>query len=264
MNDKIHTWVLENGLHPIQQTILVDRPGHLVAKVRTTSIDVVVKAPLREHEVNANERLASAGLPVPRILAAKSGEDGYLMMEWIDGEGLSSTSPNSAQLEAGRLLRQVHELGGGPPNQGNATFTDWMRGWLNHALQWWEPGPRRERETWAWFDRLAPLIDTRGQDLMLMDGRPDHLLVREGKIVGLIDVSEVCPGDGAMDLAVMGVSDPVLLPGVLAGYGLPTPDRELIDFYLFLRRLAAAEFNLTRGNPALAGRILRLVQEDRR
>jgi aminoglycoside phosphotransferase (APT) family kinase protein len=261
VKDKIHTWVLENGLHPIQQTILTDRPGHLVAKVETRTTTVVIKAPLYDLEVAANERLAAAGLPVPRILA---GGNGYLMMEWIEGEGLSSTSPNSAQLEAGRLLRQVHELGGGPPYKGNESFTDWMRGWLNHAMQWWEPGPTRLRETWSWFEDLTPLIDTRGHDLMLMDGRPDHFLVRDGKIVGLIDVSEICPGDGAMDLAVMGVSDPVLLPGVLAGYGPPAPDRELIDFYLFLRRLAAAEFNLNRGNPALAGRILRLVQEDLR
>ena len=71
----------------------------------------------------ANARLATAGLPVPRILAAGNG---YLMMEWIEGEGLSSSLPNSAQLEAGRLLRQVNELGGGPPYKGNATFTDWM------------------------------------------------------------------------------------------------------------------------------------------
>ncbi|GIH11118.1 hypothetical protein Rhe02_91850 [Rhizocola hellebori] len=261
MNDKIHTWVLENGLHPIQQTILVDRPGHLVAKVETTTIDVVVKAPLHDREVAANARLAAAGVPVPRILAAGNG---YLMMEWIEGEGLSSASPNSAQLEAGRLLRRVNELGGGPPYQGNATFTEWMAGWLNHALQWWEPGPKRTREIWAWFEELRPILDTRGQHLMLMDGRPDHFLVRDAKIVAVIDVSELCPGDGVMDLAVMGVSDPVLLPGVLAGYGPPAPDRELLDFYLLLRRLAGAELHLTLGNPALAGRILRLVQEDQR
>jgi aminoglycoside phosphotransferase (APT) family kinase protein len=261
VKDKIHSWVLESGLQPIQQTILMDRPGHLVAKVATTTIDVVVKAPLYEREVSANERLTAAGLPVPRILAAGNG---YLMMEWIEGEALTSASPNSAQLEAGRLLRQVNELGGGPPYQGNATFTEWMAGWLNHAMHWWQPGPKRTRETWAWFEKLRPLLDTRGHDLMLMDGRPDHFLVRDGKIVGLIDVSEICSGDGVMDLAVMAVSDPVLLPGVLAGYGSPLPDRELLDFYVFLRRLAGAEFNLTRGNPALAGQILRLVQEDQR
>lgn len=73
-----------------------------------------------------------------------------------------------------------------------------------------------------------------------------------------------CPKFWPAVTAVMGVSDPVLLPGVLAGYGPPTPDRELIDFYLLLRRLAAAEFNLDRGNPALAGRILRLVRVDQR
>ncbi len=254
-------WVQENGLSAISHTILVDRPEQLVVKVETSTIDVVIKSPLRRAEVTANERLAAAGIPVPRILAQ---HDDYLMMEWIAGEALSSASPNPAQLEAGRILRRVHQLGGGPPWAGNTDYADWMAGWLNHCLAWWQPGPSRAREIWARFRQLEPLLETRGHDLILFDGRPDHFIVREGTIASVIDLSELRSGDGAMDVAVMAVSDPLLLPGVLAGYGPPTPDRELLDFYLLLRRLSHAEWNLTHGLPAAAGHILRLVQEDSR
>ena len=51
-----------------------------------------------------------------------------------------------------------------------------------------------------------------------------------------------------MDLGVMGVSDPVLLQNVLEGYPATAFRREvlgqLLPFYVFLRRLAAAEWNL--------------------
>ena len=146
MKDEIQEWVLENNLDPIRPTILVDRPGKTVAKVETTRRKLVLKAPVDPREVAANERLAAAGLPVSRIVARR---DRYLLMEWIDGERLSSASPPSVQLQAGRLLRKVHDLGGGPPYKGNATWPDWMRGWLNHALHEWEPGPSQVRKVGA-------------------------------------------------------------------------------------------------------------------
>lgn len=247
----------EQSLTPIQTTILTDRPGRTVAKVLTTDGILLVKAPFEERELVANERLRAIGLPVPKIVA-RSGE--YLMMEWVDGDPLSSKSPPSAQLQAGRMLRQVHELGGEPPYKGNERFVDWMRGWLHHNLLWWEPGPAVEGKIWAWFEELTPLLETRGGDLMLMDGRPEHFIVRDGEVVAMIDVAEVCPGDGAMDLAVMAVSDPDLLPGIRAGYGPTEPT--LIPLYLLMRRLSHAEWCLTYGYPAVASKILRLVQLD--
>jgi hypothetical protein len=66
-----------------------------------------------------------------------------------------------------------------------------------------------------------------------------------------------------MDLAVLAVTDEDLLPGVVAGYQPTTAEQaafdRLLPFYLFLRRLAAAEWNLTHGNPRLARHVLDLI-----
>jgi aminoglycoside phosphotransferase (APT) family kinase protein len=252
-------------------TILVQRLGRLVARVDTSTGPVVVKADAVAGslvgEVGAIRRLDAAGLPVPQVLASVDGPPAYVLLRWIEGEALSSSAVASAQVAAGRALRRVHSLGGGPPYPGGQSWDAWMTGWLNHALGWWcaavDPGEDRVRGFRRWFDSLRPLLETRGRDLMLFDGRPEHLLVRNGELVGLIDLGEVRSGDAAMDLAVLAVGDPALLAGVLRGY-LPTPaeraafDR-LVPFYLFLRRLASAEWNLTNGDPELTRHALNLV-----
>ncbi len=54
-----------------------------------------------------------------------------------------------------------------------------------------------------------------------------------------------------MDLATLGLTDPDLPAGVLSGYGADEPEdelTELIGFYLLLRRLAGAEWQLRQGS----------------
>jgi Ser/Thr protein kinase RdoA (MazF antagonist) len=99
------------------------------------------------------------------------------------------------------------------------------------------------------------------------------VLVSGGRVVGLIDLHDVGPGDPAMDLAVLGLTDPDLIAGVLSGYGADEPADELtglpelpglpeatglpglIGFYLLLRRLAGAEWQLREGSEP-EGRLL--------
>jgi aminoglycoside phosphotransferase (APT) family kinase protein len=54
----------------------------------------------------------------------------------------------------------------------------------------------------------APATGPRGHDLILFDGRPEHIIVDGDHVTGIIDLAEVCPGDAAMDLAVLAVTDP--------------------------------------------------------
>jgi aminoglycoside phosphotransferase (APT) family kinase protein len=89
---------------------------------------------------------------------------------------------------------------------------------------------------------------------MLFDGRPEHFLVDEERVAGLIDLHDVQPGDAAMDLAVINLADPLLTAGVLAGYR-PTSEelavfRELVPFFTVLRALAAAEWHGNDGEAA--------------
>ena len=260
--------------------VLVDRPGRLVARVtidggRALALKVDDDPAAFVPERASIGRLAAHGLPVPAILGFSDVRPAHLVLDWIPGEPLSSRSAPAAQHAAGRLLRRVHALPAGPPYAGNANIADWMAGWLNVVVAWWrsydDPGAARVDALWQWYHRLRPLLRTRGGRTTLFDGRPEHFIVagddRVGLIddtVSLIDLHDVAPGDAAMDLAVMGVDDPDLIAGVLAGYRLTGAERmaydQLIPFYLLLRRLAAAEWQLRCGDAARTPELLGLVR----
>ena len=117
---------------------------------------------------------------------------------------------------------------------------------------------------WSGYRALQPLLATRGAQFILFDGRPGHFLVADDRVVGIIDLELARGGDGAMDLGVMAVSDPALLQEVLAGYAADREESQTLDrlipFYVFLRRLAAAEWKLTRGERREGACILQLLR----
>jgi Ser/Thr protein kinase RdoA (MazF antagonist) len=204
------------------------------------------------------------------LIAHAEGPPACLVLTWVEGEALSSASAPEAQRVAGATLRRVHLLGTDPGATfgGELRWDLWMAGWLNHVLSWWSTvatvDDTLRRGVWAWYHELGPLLTTRGDDLMLFDGRPEHILVRGDGCVGLIDVSELRAGDAAMDLAVLAVDDPDLLDGVLAGYRPDAEERAVFDrlvpFYTFLRRLARAEWYQRFGTPAEMARVLAAME----
>ena len=112
--------------------------------------------------------------------------------------------------------------------------------------------------------QLEPVLAEREGRLTLFDGRAEHFLVRDGRVAGLIDLHDVGPGDPAMDLAVIGLTDDRLIPEVLNGYLAEHEQdsnlRSVIPFYLLLRRLAGAEWQLRNGSTSAGRRLLRLAQ----
>lgn len=78
-------------------------------------------------------------------------------------------------------------------------------------------------------------------------------------------LQEARSGEDAMDLGVLAVTDPDLLENVLDGYQPDAAEQAMFDhlvpFYVFLRRLAAVEWNRQYGDPALARRALRLLAD---
>jgi aminoglycoside phosphotransferase (APT) family kinase protein len=250
---------------------LVRREGRLVARVETAAGPVALKISGDPGAFAAEEaavrRLAGAGLPVARVIAHAEGPPACLVLTWVEGTALSSASPPETQRAAGALLRQVHRLGAGAGATfgGQPGWEVWMAGWLNHALAWWSSVASVDEAVrggaWAWYQMLKPQLGTRGDHLMLFDGRPEHILVAGDGRLGLIDVSELRAGDAAMDLAVLAVEDPDLLDGALAGYGPECAGFEsLIPFYVFLRRLARAEWYQRFGTEAEMARVLALVE----
>lgn len=253
---------------------LLRREGRLVVRAETTVGPVAVKvsddAGAFVAEEAAVRRLARAGLPVADVIVHAEGPPACLVLTWVEGEALSSASGPEAQRAAGAMLRRVHLLGAGPGATfgGEPGWDVWMAGWLNHALLWWSTvatvDDALRRRVWAWYHELKPLLGTRGHDLMIFDGRPEHILVRGDGRVGLIDVSELRAGDAAMDLAVLAVEDPDLLDGILAGYRPDGEERAVFDrlvpFYTFLRRLARAEWYQRFGTAVETDRMLALVE----
>lgn len=253
--------------------MLVQREDYFVIRFDTNKYPVVIKsrpdATAIAQEVARNHKLTQAGLPISPIIGHGEEPTPHLVLKWIEGKPLSSSSPVQAQREAGELLRKAHSLGGQPPFFGNHTWDEWMRGWLNHALPWWQShadiANERVAKVWQRFEELQPLLNTRGYDFMLYDGRPEHFLVKGNRIAGIIDVMEARAGDAAMDLGVFCVTDPDLLKEVLNGYQPTDKEQEifaeLVPFYTFLRRLAAVEWHHVYGDPAISRLALRLIEE---
>lgn len=252
------TRILQSG--PGRTTLQArDLAGELfVLKTSTTAGELV-------SDVDANRLLAGEGLPVPEIVAYADGSPSVLVLRWIDGKPISSADPATAQWEVGRMLRTVHELPGGPPFSGRPTILGWITAWTDELVAWWPSAGGTEaqvRRLRGWLGDLAPALAGRVGSLTLFDGRAEHVLVRDGHVVGLIDLHDVGPGDPLMDLAVLGLTDPDLIDGVLAGYGEGVSadvPAELIDFYLLLRRLAGAEWQLRHGSRAEGGLVLSLA-----
>ena len=144
-----------------------------------------------------------------------------------------------------------------------------MSDWLKICLEWWctQDGVSAQMidNAQRGFDTLRPLFRNRGDHFMLQDGRPEHFIVRGDKIVGLIDLHDAQPGDGVMDLGVIGVFDEDLLANILKGYAMDTAEQEAVDqltpFYIFLRRLAAAEWHGRSGSPDIATQALQLANQ---
>lgn len=260
------TAVAAHGLPTGPVTIHVDRPTRLVARVGGFAVKADAQPDAFAQERAAIARLAAAGLPVSEVHAYGADAPSHLVLRWIEGEPLSAASPLTAQREAGRLLRRVHSQPERRPDPIGAWMTKWTT-WVLAELAGVAGFPaHRSDEILAWCHSLQPLMTGFGT-LTLLDGRPEHFVVRDGRIAGLIDVHDLSAGDPAMDLAVFAVADEDLLPAVLDGYA-PTEAEAaafdaLIPFYVLLRRLAAAEWEHRHGDPSRTPRLLAQVARTR-
>lgn len=274
MNDKVPAELVglaaDFGLRPTR--ILQRGPERATLRARGASggsfvLKTTTGAGELAGDVEANRLLAAQGLPVPEIVAYADGPPAVLVLRWIDGEPISSRSPVEAQRQVGRILRAVHRSPGGPPFSGQPTIQAWITAWTEELAGWWPSAGGTAAQVArlrGWLDDLAPVLTGRTGSLTLFDGRAEHFLVRGDQVVGLIDLHDLGPGDPAMDLAVLGLTDADLIDGVLAGYGDDAPGSgpaELTDFYLLLRRLAGAEWQLRHGSPVEGRRLLSLASE---
>lgn len=246
------------GLRLTPLAVLGQGPGRVVVQARDEQgRQFVMKADERagafDGDVHANARLAALGVPVPTIETHRPGPPAVLLLRWVDGKPLTSSSPLQAQHEAGRILRRIHRAEGPPPYSGQPSICEWIMVWTAEIADRWAAygAPDQANDLRRWARNLRPLLLQRTGRLTLFDGRPDHWLVHQGQIAGVIDLHDLQAGDPAMDLAVLTLSDQALLPAVLTGYEESASEQahfeDLVPFFTHLRRVSGAEWHLRHG-----------------
>ncbi len=199
------------------------------------------------------EYLASCGVPVASIVAEwgdGSEESPYcLILSYVEGEPLSSYSSIAAQEDVGRALRRIHSSSPDSFNEPHA-WRGRLRSWMIGDLEWWRQMKRgtQEKETriLAYLDSVWDLLGTEPDRPILLDGRPEHLLVQGDKLTGVIDPEELWVGDWVNDLAVIAIDAPETVEAILSGYEATPAERERVDLllplYLLQRRLSGARW----------------------
>ena len=240
---------------PAVREVLVEHQDRTVVRaVDASGRPVVVKtdrdsARLRR-EAGALAAAALAGVPVPAVLEHVDATPAVLVLEYVEGQALSSTSGPQRWREVGRQLRRLHDHASPqrfPVFGGGAGWWESMRSLAQWSHQWC-----RERKLVQpnVLDRLAASLHqafARDDDPVLCllhgDCGPGHWLLREDTVVAVVDFGDTGRGDPCWDLTVLTLADRERLPAVLEGYGMDEAMRAHLDVmlmpYTVLRRLLA-------------------------
>ncbi|MBI4862076.1 MAG: aminoglycoside phosphotransferase family protein [Candidatus Riflebacteria bacterium] len=228
-----------------------------VRRVHTDRGIFVIKRPLADRSINLREEVATrlcrqAGVPAPRVLWR---EGSYLVEEWIEGEPLdraSLTVDEKAGLfrELGALLGRMHRI----RLQGFGRITEAGRGEADRYLEFYlesagdkgllaQEGPARR-----YFEAHRHYLDRDSSVLIHFDMEEEHVLVRERRIVGLVDFASAFAGSPMEEFTRMyGLrwKDP-LFESLLEGYG--DVDREELRFFTFLHLHWRIPWHMKKGN----------------
>ena len=242
------------GISPRDMQVLAAREGRIVCRASMPVGDVVTKASSNQdefqREADAMARLKSIGVPVSDVVAVDGGPPSIFVASWADGRPISAHSDPEALREVGAILDRIHRQPEGQPFSGHACIQQWIEEWFTHVVTWWRSTTHHfadfDRVCEAWLAEVRPCLSTRPGGLILFDGRPDHFLVEGTGRIRLIDVADLMAGDPAMDLAVLELGEPGILPRVIEGYA-PNPGESdalatLVPFYVLLRALSGAEW----------------------
>jgi len=231
------------------------RDGRVICRVARPNGDLVAKASVDagafDEEVAAIRTLAELGLPVSEVVTVEAGPPALFIATWTEGKAIDAGSDPAVLREVGGILSRIHAVPAGPPYSANPSVAWWIQGWYNTVSEWWastwEADGSMLAASRAWMEAVRPVLERQPGCLMLFDGRPDHFLVDDQSRLRMIDVADLQPGTAAMDLAVLELGAPGVLPHLLAGYE-PTPAERaafevLVPFLAFLRALASAEWH---------------------
>ncbi|MDF2962659.1 MAG: phosphotransferase [Paenibacillus sp.] len=184
-------------------------------------------------------------LPVPQVLDYWEGDDsitGALLLEALDGEPVTGSIDRSLAYEIGCLQARLHSVD--MPGYG-----------VDHPDGFQKVEPELYKKCLEYFEgafSLLPKPD--GPCVVHMDFRPGNLLVREGKLVGLIDFESARGGSSEIDFTKVDryllAKDPQLKESYINGYRSVRPLIELesvLPFYSFFDAFGAVAWCKTRG-----------------
>ena len=165
-----------------------------------------VAAPLIEHEQRWLPQLAEAlPVPIPAPVAVGVPGQGYpwawSIVPWFEGHPATGRTPGERDAFAGPLgaaLRTLHTpapsdaphnpVRGVPLAERDAVVRERLAGHPDLAA--------------AWRDGVAAPAWDRAPVWVHGDAHPGNLVVRDGRLVALVDFGDMCAGDPACDLAI--------------------------------------------------------------
>ncbi|MGH3749207.1 MAG: phosphotransferase, partial [Micromonosporaceae bacterium] len=179
-------------------------------------------------EVTALRAAAATGVDVPEVLThlhGGAGELSLLVMSWVEGEPLLSTSSDRHWSAVAGALRVLHDRGcvDGLPSFGGDP--DWRRSFRDWLATWQERPPVRDLFPPSVLRRLLAVASTvsaaAAPVLRLLHGDSStiHWRVNRPGGVAAIDLGDSCVGDPLWDLVTLTHWDDARLPVVLDGYG---------------------------------------------
>jgi aminoglycoside phosphotransferase (APT) family kinase protein len=223
---------------------LVDHQDRAVIRtVDPLGRPVVIKADrdvARLHrEAKALAAAAQAGVPAPIVHEWVHASPAILVLEYVKGQPLGSTSPPKHWQEVGLRLRRLHDHAspeGLPVFGGGDTWWGALRCLADWSSQWCRQ--RQVVNPYA-LDRLEALMSrafARDDEpigcLLHGDCGPYHWLLRDDSVAAVIDFGDTGRGDPCWDLAVLTLWDRERLPVVLDGYGIDRATRDHLETVL--------------------------------
>lgn len=207
---------------PIAIDVVSYRPGRravLRASQGDRAVFLKVMQPHRSGEiVDRHHRLLAAGVPVPEVI---SHHDGLVVLAELPGrplaravidEGVDSCRAEDLVALLDRLPASMYSLPLRPPWTDSVDF---YAGIVSSSVP--SLGPRLDALVRAIREGLASLeqrMDMRPHDVVHGDFYEAQVFVRDGRVVGLLDIDTVGPGRRADDLACL-----LAHLSVLADYG---------------------------------------------
>lgn len=271
--------------------VLVERQGRrsAVYQAHMDAVPLIIKLTERRNsypvEAWVYQQLENTGVPAPKVRFYSARLPHLLLpclvMTRIDGLPLftcESKGESEERLyeEVGRLLGRIHAvalpalhfgLGAFISAQGcapHASWTAFAKSYHAHpasGIYLLEHGTLRGFSP-AQFEQLSSMIATHRFAAVLNHGDfgPDHILVRGGRITGIIDPGEAFAGPAEYDLAYLGCYiKRHQLDAVLRGYERPL-DKSMVRAYMTLIALHKAARSHRTGKLQRAGHFIAIAR----